>query len=172
MEPAFADIDHAIQDCYDMKECLEKYDFHLRMAEPNQASLPAARKFKYFEAGTTKPANCIILENEDDKIIQRAWMALDKYIGACRNKGQNVMLFFLFAGHGMIANNEQVLLCNRFDDKAKFYAFFKVETMLRNLAQKYANVYIVTLFACCRQRFDPAEMCICFDEKKALEVKE
>ena len=43
VEPALNDIDHAIQDCYEMKELLEKYDFEF------------------------KKENCIILENGSNK---------------------------------------------------------------------------------------------------------
>ena len=82
-----------------------------------------------------------------------------------------MLLFSLFAGHGMIHNNMQVLLCNELDPKTKFYKLFPVEELLRDLAAKYRNVYIVTLFACCRQKFD-LELCCLFDQSEVQEHKD
>ena len=66
------------------------------------------------------------------------------------DKANNYLLFCLFAGHGMISNNEQVILMNEFDKSANFYKFFNAEATLRKLAVQANNVYIVAMYACCR----------------------
>ena len=72
-----------------MKELLEKYGFDFN-AE-----------------------NCVILENCSVKEIGKAWGKMRSYITKKKQEKKRVMIFFLFAGHGMIHMNEQVLLCNQ-----------------------------------------------------------
>ena len=66
---------------------------------------------------------------------------------------------FLWAGHGMIWHNSQVLLTNELNKKTKFYSFIEVEKQLRSLCSMNNNVYIISLFACCRQIWDPSKHC-------------
>ena len=61
-----------------------------------------------------------------------------------------------------------------FHANKKFYKMFNAETCLRDLASKCENVWIMALFACCRQKYvatDP-KLCISFNEKDAAEVRE
>ena len=51
----------------------------------------------------------------------------------------------------MIQDGRQVILVNEFDAKRGFYRLFAAEENLRNIAQKYPNAYLVTIFACCRE---------------------
>ena len=84
----------------------------------------------------------------------------------------------------MIDHNAQVLLLNEFkpnDKKEKdeqgnftgegYYNTFKAETSLRMLASGSSNVYIISLFACCRQNFYE-NMTIAHSEFKAKEIQE
>ena len=43
---------------------------------------------------------------------------------------------------------------------------------MRSLAEELDNVYIVCMFACCRQIFDPEPHVECFDDAKKNEIKE
>ena len=67
-----------------------------------------------------------------------------------------------------------MLLCNEYDPKTKFYKMYNAEMLLRDMATKCDNTWIIALFACCRQKYvatDP-KLCISFDRKEAEEVKE
>ena len=99
-------------------------------------------------------------------------MNLMKYVKKKKTEKKRVMIFCLFAGHGMIDMSEQVLLCNEFNKKMNFYTFFKAENLLRDLVSKCDNVWVMALFACCRQKFLPDDVCLCFDEAKAVEVRD
>jgi hypothetical protein len=48
----------------------------------------------------------------------------------------------------------QHLLVNSYDEKSKFYDMYNVENNLRLAAEQFRNIYIVSLFACCRQTYD------------------
>ena len=52
----------------------------------------------------------------------------------------------------MIANNEQVLLCNKIT-KHRFFEMLPIESLIRCIGAEHANVYSITLFACCRQKY-------------------
>ena len=53
----------------------------------------------------------------------------------------------------MIADNEQVLLCNKIT-KHRFYEMLPIESLIRCIGAEHANVYSITLFACCRQKYN------------------
>ena len=52
----------------------------------------------------------------------------------------------------MIADNEQVLLCNKIT-KHRFFEMLPIESLIRCIGAEHANVYSITLFACCRQKY-------------------
>jgi len=58
-----------------------------------------------------------------------------------------------FAGHGMTFNGEQVLLGNEYDDKTEWYKFLRVEQFVRTMAPYNHNIYFLTTFACCREKY-------------------
>ena len=99
-------------------------------------------------------------------------MCISRFIKNQASKGKKVLMFFLFAGHGMMRDNGQVLLTNDFDKGMQFYKMFKAEPMLRTLSASAQNAYAVSLFACCRQKFDAAAMCHCFDSATAEALEE
>ena len=70
----------------------------------------------------------------------------------------NYLVIFLFAGHGLLKDGQQVLVVNEFDQKTSFYKFFMAENTLRNLAEVCPNAYLVGIFACCRQIYDKDQM--------------
>ena len=47
-----------------------------------------------------------------------------------------------------------MLLCNKLNKKTGFYQFYQAEASIRALASSYRNIYVVSLFACCRQKYD------------------
>ena len=80
-------------------------------------------------------------------------------------------MIFLFAGHGLMQEGQQVLLYNEFDARDKFYRLLRAEAKLRTFAEIYPNSYIISIFACCRQMHDPTWMkgqCLSIDEYKQM----
>ena len=76
-----------------MANCLDQYDF-------------------FDEADPDK--NRYILENKSSQEIMTEWLKIAKRVKDNPNK--KYFIFCLFAGHGMIHNNEQVLLCKDFKE--------------------------------------------------------
>jgi hypothetical protein len=66
---------------------------------------------------------------------------------------KKVLMIQFFAGHGMTYNGMQVLLGNEFDEKNEWYKFLRVEESVRNAAKFNSNIYFLTVFACCREKF-------------------
>ena len=56
----------------------------------------------------------------------------------------------------MIFNGAQVVLLNQFDKSKNYYKMWPIEFDARFIARKYPNSYIITLFACCRELYEPA----------------
>ena len=73
----------------------------------------------------------------------------------------------------MIDQNQQVLLCNELNDKTRFYKFFNAEALMRDIASKCENTWIMVLFACCRQKYiaNMSDKCISFGPEEAVEVR-
>ena len=63
---------------------------------------------------------------------------------------------------------QQVMLYNEFDPAEKFYKRLKAECQLRSMAEDFANSYLIAIFACCRQLYDPNWMKgVCFPKEEA-----
>ena len=63
------------------------------------------------------------------------------------------------------------MLFNEFDESEKFYKRLKAECSLRSIAETYANSYIIAVFACCRQLYDPTWMTgLCLSKEEALNL--
>ena len=71
---------------------------------------------------------------------------------------EKYLLIFLFAGHGLMVDGLQNLVYNEFDPNSKFYKLLRAEAKLRAYAEIYPNSYIISIFACCRQNYDPSWM--------------
>ena len=67
-------------------------------------------------------------------------------------------MIFFFAGHGVLFEGSQAILLNEFDKRSGFYKMKKVEAKLRSLAETFPNSYVVGIFACCRQYYNPEKM--------------
>lgn len=63
---------------------------------------------------------------------------------------QKIVIFYVFAGHGVQFNGMQSLLVN--EHSCNFYFRFKAEYIVRKLSQNYQNSYNVVLYACCREQ--------------------
>ena len=66
-----------------------------------------------------------------------------------------------------MVEGQQNLLYNEFDNNQKFYRLLRAEAKLRTFAEIYPNSYIISIFACCRQMYDPSWMkgeCLSKDE--------
>ena len=70
----------------------------------------------------------------------------------------NYLLIFFFAGHGVLLEGSQAILLNEYDKRSGFYKLKKVEAKLRSLAETFPNAYVVGIFACCRQYYNPEKM--------------
>ena len=81
--------------------------------------------------------------------IVRVLRLVRDYIKELAGQGKKVVLFSLMAGHGMIVNNEQVLLCNKITDK-RFYQILPIQSIICSIAAEQDNLYSITAFACCR----------------------
>ena len=57
--------------------------------------------------------------------------------------------------HGLIKEGSQHIVINEFDKQNEFYKLWRAETTLSNLAEAYKNSYVIGVFACCRQKYDP-----------------
>jgi hypothetical protein len=66
---------------------------------------------------------------------------------------ETVLALSCFASHGMIFSGRQVIHLNEFNSAKGFYKILAVEEIIRLLAQKYQNAYLVVIYACCREIF-------------------
>ena len=71
-------------------------------------------------------------------------------------EGKKVLILCLMGSHGFIVKNEQVIVCNELADN-NFYELLPAERLLKTIAAKHANVYFITLWNCCRDKFNPNE---------------
>ena len=62
-----------------------------------------------------------------------------------------VLIFCVFASHGMIQCGRQTILINEFDKATGFYKLIGAEENIRSAAQRNSNAYFVCIFACCRE---------------------
>ena len=61
---------------------------------------------------------------------------------------------YLFAGHGGEQEGRQCIVINEFDNKTTWYKLWRVEAMIRAMAQNFPRSYHCIFFACCREIFD------------------
>ena len=71
---------------------------------------------------------------------------------------ENFLIIFLFAGHGLLKDGQQVLVLNEYDQKTSFYKLYMAEKKLRTLARVFTNSYLIGIFACCRQLYNQNDM--------------
>ena len=74
-----------------------------------------------------------------------------------KNPGQNFLIFYIFACHGIQKEGSQSIVINEFDPEAEFYRLWPAEADIRQWSEKFHNTYHVGLFACCREIHDPAK---------------
>ena len=55
----------------------------------------------------------------------------------------------------------QSLLFNELDKRTGFYKMLHAESVIRNMAENFSNSYMITIFACCRQLYNPMKMKDC-----------
>ena len=125
--PFFDDLPEAKRDCEDLKKCLNNYNF--------------------------KEENCYDLSNNPTlKQIEAVWQKIRARLKEGKNQQPkvNYTIIFLFAGHGMLMEGNQVLVLNEWDKDQGFYRLFQAEKRLRMLADSYENCYVIGIFACCR----------------------
>ena len=71
---------------------------------------------------------------------------------------ENIVIIFLFAGHGILKDGCQTLVLNEFDPNTKFYKLLTVEDKIRTLSNTYPNIYNIAIFACCRELWRHEDM--------------
>lgn len=83
------------------------------------------------------------------------------------------LIFCLYASHGVIQDNQQMILCNEYEKESKFYRLYPAESKLREATSVYENCYVISLFACCRQRwdYDSLDMTASFDTNTGAEFQ-
>ena len=148
VEAAFADLDQAGVDCENFFKYLKMYDGTFRRFEQKN-ELPEEKDIR---DASGKAYNCFILKDANMEYIVRVLRLIRDYIREQSNSGKKVVLFTLVAGHGMIVDNEQVVLCNKITDK-RFYQIFPIQSLICSIAAEMDNLYSITAFACCRQKF-------------------
>ena len=83
----------------------------------------------------------------------KALRVVRDYIAEMEKNGKKILLLSLMSGHGFIAQNEQVIVCNEIADN-NFYELLPAERLLQTIAAKHSNLYCITLWNCCRDKFD------------------
>jgi len=71
------------------------------------------------------------------------------------NKSKRFLLSQFYAGHGMVDGGEQVVLTDEFDERTKWYRFLPVEMMCRVYSLSNPNIFMLSSFACCREKYNP-----------------
>ena len=98
-------------------------------------------------------------DDPSDKELEAMFKnVLQKLIQGNQVNRTNYLLIFFFAGHGVLFEGSQAILLNEFDKRCGFYKMKKVEAKLRSLAETFPNSYVVGIFACCRQYYNPEKM--------------
>ena len=64
------------------------------------------------------------------------------------------LVIFAIAGHGMQMDGRQIAVVNEFDKRTGHYKKWNVEHDIRLIAERNRNVYVMGLFACCREIFN------------------
>ena len=80
------------------------------------------------------------------------------------------LIVFLFAGHGVLRDGMQFLIYNEWNKREKFYHMLSAEAKLRSWAEIYPHAYIISIFACCRQLYDPKKMTDLFSLAEAKQL--
>ena len=70
----------------------------------------------------------------------------------------NYFIIWLFAGHGFVKNGMQTMLMNYFDNETRFYKTLAAECMVKDLAHRYSNSYVLAIFSSCRHSIDEVMM--------------
>ena len=121
---AFGNVDQASDDVEAMRQNLARYDFQFQEREKNEQpdELPPGKKKPniYVKFNDKKHSNQTLwMLNSDPtlKDINDELFNLGKVVreGKNQKKPKKYLLMCLFAGHGMIYNNSQVLLANELD---------------------------------------------------------
>ena len=55
----------------------------------------------------------------------------------------------------MVDGGEQVVLTDEFDERTKWYRFLPVEMMCRVYSLSNPNIFMLSSFACCREKYNP-----------------
>ena len=154
LKQPMGDLMQANVDCENLFKYLCRYDTVFRRFVPEDENNedPAKETFKDKDG---KAFNCYILINKGMEYIVKCLKVIRDYIKEQEKKGKKIFLISLMAGHGMIHNNDQVLLCNKIT-KNRWYEMVPIEQIIRCIGAEQDNLYAITLFACCRQKYDPA----------------
>ena len=105
-------LPQADKDCENFFKYLCRYDtvFRRFVPEDKDNEDPAKETFKDKDG---KAFNCYILINKGMEYIVKCLKVIRDYIKEQEKLGKKIFLISLMAGHGMIHNNDQVLLCNK-----------------------------------------------------------
>ena len=135
-EPMMLDIPQAKKDCDDLRVCLEKFNIK---SEEQVYDL------------SNDPSSALVME----KLIE----IKNKLIAGKEAKPPvNYLVIFFFAGHGILKDGGQHILFNEYFPRNKYYKTMPIESVIRDWASKFSNLYAIGMFACCRQLHNSKKM--------------
>ena len=106
------DIPQAKKDCDDLREVLLRYQ------------IGGEEDMYLLDACPTKAEFSAVYEEIQERLKE----------GRSANPRKNYLVFWLFAGHGLMEKGMQSILCNEFDPRTSFYTKIHAEAVVRCMA--------------------------------------
>ena len=78
-------------------------------------------------------------------------------------QGENILVVYMFAGHGMILNGQQAILFNEVNKETGYYKLHPTEQTVRAFARVYPYSYHLLFCPCCRTNFKGGESIGCVE---------
>ena len=132
---AYAPLPAAETDCDDLRACLAEYDI-------------------------TDEADIYRLADPTEMETRHVFEQLDLRLAHGRDSKPrvNYLVICLFAGHGVLKAGMQALIYNEYCKRTNFYRILYAESVIRGMADRYDNAYMIAIFACCRQLYNSKRM--------------
>ena len=101
-----------------------------------------------------------ILNDKKEDITKRQIMKTNNDLINQFNKNptRKYVEFCFVAGHGILKEGQQHLMLNETSPSEPKFVLYNIENIIRYMAFRFSNSYIVGAFACCRERFDPEQI--------------
>ena len=104
--------------------------------------------------GITDDQNVYNLANPSGKVCQQVMTELDERlrVGGEMTPQKRFLVIFMFTGQGVVKESMTEMVLNEFDESTQFYRLFRAESLIREMSEQYPHAYMVTVFACDRQK--------------------